>query len=604
MAGFAATGVAPPGVLILALLGAGAVLFRLRGALNRRVEQVYALTGCGLAVVWLVVCAALGDTRMDWVGIVVWAGLAGFWWRHHADRSGAAVTDLVVDLSNCELWNANIRDRGGQMKGAELSRPAPFEHGDSHTVQLVPGVQHLGTAQAALPLISSGLRRPIDQLVIEQHPNHEDPTVLRLQVVTRSPIKQTVWFDHPRHEDGQILLGPYADGCGEATWRLYTEDSMWGGFVLGGIGSGKTKLIELIALSAIARGDTYVIYIDGQSGASSPVLFNHPDIWSAGPDGSMRVLAALERISRWRNKENRVMGLSGFTPSPERPGILTIIDECHRIFGQAASRWADLATEDRKLGKAYLAADQHAGLKEVFGTEDRLRSALLAGNGAALRTTSRVAGHMIPGLDLDPFDLPVIPGYGYLVAPEGSGARTAPFRGRRIPGSREKAKDPSLPVPSVEEWFERLTMVELDGPAARAAGPDFTERHERAAAERSALLDEMNGVAHETDPLRLMADLVADGTIQGDPETVGTLLEARRIDTQNVQEAILALGWTTQPEMRRGEIVAGLKAAGYDYSLSAVQKALDGDNLSRDGGELAKVSHGLYRLTTTQGAVV
>ncbi|MDQ3030766.1 MAG: hypothetical protein M3R09_12225, partial [Actinomycetota bacterium] len=507
--------------------------------------------------------------------------------------------DQVVDLSNCELWDTNIRDRGGQMKGAELSRPAPFEHGDSHTVQLVPGVQHLGTAQAALPLISSGMHRPIDQLVLEQHPDREDPTVLRLQVVTRSPIKQTVWFDQPRHEDGRIALGPYADGCGDAAWRLYTEDSMWGGFVLGGIGSGKTKLIELIALSAIARGDTYVIYIDGQSGASSPVLFNHPDIWSAGPDGSMRVLAALERISRWRNKENRVMGLPGFTPSPERPGILTIIDECHRIFPQAAGRWADLATEDRKLGKAYLAADQHSGLTDVFGGQDRLRSALLSGNGAAMRTTSRIAGNLIPGLDLNPFDLPVLPGYGYLVAPEGSGGRTAPFRGRRIPGSREKTADPSLPVPSVEEWFERLTMVELDGPAARAAGPDFTERHERAEAERSALLDEMNSVVHETNPLHLMADLVADGTITGDPETVGTLLEARRIDTQNVREAILALDWGAHPEMRRGEIVTELKAAGYDYSLSAVQKAL---GEAGTGGGLEKVSHGLYRLTATQGA--
>ena len=45
------------------------------------------------------------------------------------------------------------------------------------------------------------------------------------------------------------------------------------------------------------------------------------------------------------------------------------------------------------------------------------------------------------------------------------------------------------------------------------------------------------------------------------------------------------------------EIVAELKAAGHDYSLSAVQKALNGDNLSAPDGELENPSHGLYRRT-------
>lgn len=576
----------PRGVVAAAvLLGMPAVLFWLRGSLERRAEQVYALACCAAGTAWLGLAAAglTGNRVVDVLGVITWSVAAGLWLRAHRVRDVPEPPKATTTLN--ERWNTNIRDRVGQMKGAELSNPVPFEHGNTYSVQLVPGAQHLATAQTSLPLIVSGLRTPQDQLVLEQHPDHAatDPTILRLQHVTRSPIKRTVYFDEPRFAGGRIPLGLYADGVGEAFFQLFAKDSMLGGYLLGGSGSGKSRLLEQIAVVCRWLGIP-VIYLDGQRGASSPALWEHA-IWSGGPEDAETILAGLEGAAKIRNKYNVRHKLHGFEHSPELPGVLTIVDECHRIFRpETGERWGEAARENRKLGLPILAASQVMGL-ETFGGKDALRSSLLAGNILVGRTLSRISTGMIPGLDLDPTTFPRIPGYFYSVAVDESDARTAPFRGNFLPSEKDKKDDPAIPVWSAMEWFGDLPDATVDDMTGRGLGEAFLRRHEIAEQRRQQLLVEL-GEAPDDGPVVVSGvDLPGEDEPSEEPSTAapGTVIDA-----------VLALPWGQHPEQTRAQIIDGTGCG-----TSAVQKAL---KQLTDSGRLERAGHGYYRLAGGQEA--
>ncbi len=505
---------------------------------------------------------------LDTLLIAGGAVLSAPFWAHHAARTSPRVEPSVDGVE--ALWAANVAAPGFSLPGATLTRVGAFEHGITYRVQLVGGKQSLATVQAALPLISTGLHLPLDELVIERDPaTPRDPSVLQMQVITTSPIKETVLFDRPRHEHGRILLGPHADGMGDATYRLFTRNSMWGGFVLGSIGSGKSRMIEEIALTARAMGHTAIIYVDGQDGASSSVLWRHAAL-RAGADDSARALFVIEQIMRDRQRYNVEHELAGFTPDPGRVGILVVVDECHVPFGKHPDRWAHIARTGRKVGVAILAADQYSDLK-VFGSMEPLRSSLLAGNGYALRTNSRMAGHLLPGLDLDPYELPALPGYGYSIAAKGSDARTAPFRARYLPDRDDKADDPSIMVPSVQEWFEQVPAVQLD---ARAR--------------------------HSMDLALTALDIVAKrkagvGTpAEVEDAVLGMFTKAAAESAATMADRILGLVVEHGGPMRLAEILAALPGA----NVSTVQKAL---KQLVERGDLVRVEHGVYAVAVAVG---
>lgn len=429
------------------------------------------------------------------------------------------------------------------LAGSEWVDHAFFEHGIKVTWQLVPFQHTLGDVQRLMPKVASGMEWPLEQLIVEPHPRYpKNPSIIQLTIVTESPIEGTIWFDRPRFIDGFIQLGPYADGVGEAFFRLYSEYSMHSGFVLAAPGFGKSRLLESIAITAMAMGNTIVFYIDGQNGASSRTLFKHAD-WAVGIEGAPTMMAALERAAAWRQAELRVDywndGGEGFTPSPQRPGILVIIDEQHRIAPLFPERLGFAASEWRKVGQALLGADQESALKTAFANENRIRTGMLSGNGFAMHTPSRVDGNLIPGLETHPADLPKIPGYAVRVAaagstdPDGEPARSAPFRSRYSPNAKGKAKAEAngerVPVPTIEEWFERHRMPEMDRGTARAMGDDYRLRYE---AQRKTL-DEVRALVNATDE---EFDRIARETVW---------IPSQRADRQQIERRSMAITTTT-----------------------------------------------------------
>jgi len=574
----AGTGATAGGAALWLLLIGAWWLARGRSRVTRPVECRYTLAVVVGGLVWLGLAASFGAFEVAPVLGLGWVLLSLPWWAHHwpADRKPEPVIPVE---STQELWDRYVADQGGPLPAAVLHHPTVTPHARAYRVQLRRGRQDMSTALSALPKIATGLDVPMHRLLFDPVPadelgGQERPSLLRLQIVTESPIEETVYFDRPRFDGGTVLLGPHGDGDGDARWRVYVDNGMLGGFVLGSLNAGKSSLFDGLVLTIRAMPvKPITVYLDGQSGASSPTLWKHATL-RGGPDDVPAILAALHRGLKIRQKWNTIHHLSGFTPGLVPDGaqqaitpVLVIADECHRIFRDHAEPWADFAREGRKCGMAVVGASQAVDLS-TFGQNDALRSSLLAGNGVAMRTASRMAG-LFPGLgELNPFDFPPLPGYGYKVAAQGSGERTAPFRGRFLPdaGDARKAAERGVPVPvpTVEEWFARTPDGVLDDMTARVFGDVFLRRDELAEEARRRALDEIEGRTSES-------------------AAVEPVVETAPATARDKVLAILRDGPATRAELIRQS----------GMSESSVQKATAG--LLAEG-LVERAQHGLYGL--------
>lgn len=407
--------------------------------------------------------------------------LAARWWQvnrpgyPNPDATTPATVDEPVSTAGQVImdWREFVGSQGGPLPGSSLSLPAPTRHGYAFTLQLSRGKQTITGARNALDKISTGLEYDVASLIVEAFPpdpaTGKTPTSrCRLQVITDSPIRGDVMFDGPRRRNGLLDIGPYADGNGEAPWRLYSEDSMWGGVIIGKTRSGKSRVAENLAISALSGGDTVIWFLDPQYGASSPALAKVAD-WCVSQDGADDMLQAALAIGDARGRENSLERIQGFTPSPERPGLLIFVDECHRVFQDpaAAKQWAFIARELRKVGVVIVCLSQYIGL-ETFGGSEPLRGGVMAGNAMCMKVNSANGQQLMAGLTVNPLFLPDIPGYGYTVGSEETGIRTAPFRNRLVNKGDAEGWLEAQPRPPLDMLAQTATLI---------AGTAYRDRH-------------------------------------------------------------------------------------------------------------------------------
>lgn len=593
------------GVLAVWALLAGVWWTARRRQLRRAEERWYAAVVWAGSGAWLAAAPLVGVASS---APVLWlvGGLAAVpWWVHHWPRPRPPDPAPVEADDLPARWARNVAASSRALPGAVLSNYAAAEHYDEWDIETVPGAQGqtLDSAVAKLPQIATGLREPQERLLLEARPGG-DPSVHRLKRLRHSPVEEIQYFTEPRYRDGRVLLGSHVDRIGDAVWRVYTQNSMWGGFMGGGTGTGKSRLLEMIALTLRwewqQRGiPTAIIYLDGQNGASSPVLWEHAT-WSGGPDDVSTVLDALDAAASTRQAWNRLHGLTGFTPG-YRPdgaeegltGLLVIADEFHALCPnkQVATRFARVSREQRKLGHALLAADQATDL-DTFGTLDVLRATLLDGNGMAFRISSQTQGSLIPGLAINPAQLPAIPGYGYKIAAPKSGERTTAFRADFLPADTDR-EEQVIPdgVRTVESWFAATEDAPVDAMTRRALGPAFEQR-----AERKALALEVDRAMVDGRELpAIEAPDVADSRVESGPDSgVWAALASlgggqravegkKRPARERIVELLRERGETT-----RQELLAELGVSG-----SAVTQALQ--RLQADG-QVSRVRDGVYDL--------
>ncbi|HYU86334.1 MAG TPA: type IV secretory system conjugative DNA transfer family protein, partial [Kribbellaceae bacterium] len=560
------------------------------------------ITGGG----WLAIVTAHGLTWTNTGGLLLLELLlASRWWQacrlgHPSGRPQSPLpkpvnADTGPDRDNIPgLWDAYIGNKDGALAGSYLHSRIVDDHRESYTVELVPGKHSLDKALSSLDRIQSGLRRPQQEIIVEPHPSG-DSAQLQLTIVTKSPIKDTVPFDGPKYVrvgyDSWIEPGGYADGEGRVRVSLYAANSARHMVVFGGQGSGKTALLNQMAVSARASGHTVIWYLDGQGGASSPQLMKYADWAPTGPTAANDMLAALKRVFAVRGLIMKVNRLAGLSPSAGLPGLVVIIDECHLVFDTdrpaEVKEWTDLAAIARKLCVAFWAATQHPELAS-FGGKDKLRALLMQYTTLVLRTTSGVANNILR-LQVDPSKLPTLPGYGYVVAGDkAEGVRSAPFRADFLDDSDGQA----------DAWFEACPGVALDSASAHAAGSQYTDRvaiAERLAREDEAVLEHlMNGndvpelddaVSTTTSPVTGSLELAEVTAFPAPLVAVTDHLEPHAPDGLSASQAAI---WTVvaQGAEKATEIAfaAGLSTS-QTYKLLAELV---------DAGHLMKAAHGRY----------
>lgn len=486
-----AGGVAVAGfVAAVALSVAGRRRIAARRMRHRFVAAVW------FAALWLA-HAAYAGIHLGAIAVlsIVGAGLSLLWWRER--RIDATPAKGPVKVASEEVadtyatrWAKNLGGQGRQLVGSTLADQHQIKAGYRYTLDLVPGVQTVEQARGMVETLRGGLRLMPDQdVIVEVHPDKPAPSGL-LTIVTRSPIKTPqVWPGPAAGFDpatGSVNLGPFADGEGIAQWSIYKRDGMFGGYLQGAPGSGKSRMIESIAMSAAASQShpTTIWYGDGQHGDSSPMLVEHADYAATSNEAIYNMLMAAIGVMKINGVENRLAKRVGFHPTPERPGLLVILDECHKPLDAAQNPLLAAATqqacltiarEGRKVGVGLIMASQSPTLDAFGGAgngADTLRACLLAGNGAILRSKTRNAKTVFD-VDINPSRFPELAGYAYLCNPAPD-ARSAPFRGYWVTDAQAAS------------WPQRIRWNTLTPRQANTAGSHYARRHEVAAEQAMA----------------------------------------------------------------------------------------------------------------------
>lgn len=468
-------------VTLSALAARWLLLRRQRRRIGSR-EVLAALAGAG----WLCWVIANGP---DWTASTVllaggYAAALRWWrrWRIPNPPDDPQAPDSPDAAHPPRLWGEHVAAAGGPLPGSHLHSEEAIATGLRYLAQLVPGQQTLGRAQGMLPQLRTGLRlRPRQDLVLEQHPD-TDESVISVTIVRQSHVLTAgVPWPRPTYDPaaGTIALGPYVDGEGVAEWLLHSDNGLWGGFLAGSTGSGKSRMLDSIALATAAAG-AVVWYGDPQGGASSPFLTRHADHTAGSVDAIRTMLEQARRVKQLRQAENALNGWEGWTPEQSRPALVIIVDESHSALADKACQAiaTEIAREGRKVGVVLILASQVATL-DAFGSgagADALRSSVCSGNVVILRSKTRNTRNVLPGVDIDPTAFPRVPGYAYLIDDTGT-RRTAPLRGYWLD---DHARD---------QWGQTITWPALDESSAGAAGDGYRNRHAQAATEREALVE-------------------------------------------------------------------------------------------------------------------
>jgi len=446
------------------------------------------LAGAGA---WIALVALAG---MSW-GMLLLLLVAGYaaalpYWRRHRipDPTASPEPQPAADTTSpATLWAANIAD-SGPLAQSYLTNPQPTPTGVRCDLHLRPGKQNRGKVLGMLPDLRTGLLlEPGQDLIVERHPRLNE-SILSLTIVRKSQVLST---DQPwpgptyNPKKGTIDLGPYVDGDGTAAWRLHGQPyRLYNGFLTGSTDSGKSRLLEAIAVGAATAG-CVIWFGDPQGGASSAFLFKHADRRGGSVAEVRQMLREAQSVKNLRQVENALYELEGWSPTEKlpdglcRPGLAIVIDECHNIFSdpECLALADELAREGGKVGVAIIAASQVATL-DAFGGQDSLRSSLVAGNLVLMRTESNNTRNVLSGVSVDPTEFPPIPGYGFL-EDKTRERRSAPFRGYYFTDAARI------------EWGPKIQWLELDAGAANAAGDSYVHRREEAEANRAGLADRL-----------------------------------------------------------------------------------------------------------------
>lgn len=602
-----------------------------------------------VATIWSVITTWTGPSwLMTGVLTVAVLLLGARWWRAHrlpwpvresrpqlALTAGQAVTDeagadqeaeLTEDVDEdaqtervigraqiLERWELYLAAKSKPFVNSVLSNHRKLINGHQFDVDLDADkntVDDLFPRRGKIAAIMG--MKPAD-ILLELHPTGDNSRGM-LTVLTTNPLAKGIPYQGPRYDNGFIDAGMFADGTGWGSVQLTDhKNTVMNGLVCGDPGAGKSVFLENLGMSALHSKCWKVFYCDGSEDADSSSLLNDHMTWSeAGLAGAWAQLKAVKRYCKARGLENNALGpeVRGVNPSPQRLGLLWIIDEFHRLVKQDkefAKEVEQVVRLGRKKGVAIWVATQGLDLSLDFAGISTLRDILTSRNVVAFYSSSTYAHTLISGVNMAPNTLPSDGGYAYLSRPGMSNRASmlrTDFAPDMTPWARELLDVPwddlgllavkqimdqhrVTPEMAREQAAARLDAFRLQLQLGLPDEPEAAEQTEQvdsmaaAASLFSDLLDQMPDVLDLTSSVPAQADGQRDDGEDGVEQDGDTIV--MRVQHYDVLEAIT--GGTEQT----GQIVEACP----QWSRRTVHNAL---NDLRDLGKVHSPSQGRWCL--------
>ncbi|MFB8169353.1 hypothetical protein ACFC60_15545 [Kitasatospora purpeofusca] len=313
------------------------------------------------------------------------------------------------------LWLQRVARRGGCMPGTHLEdvTPDPATGGvaawiraDEDTDALtVPDLYTIAGALRTTPLLVS----------VERTSN---PRKAILRMMDRSPLEDGRPLPGPEtlraNKNGYVQLGTGVSGK-PARIQLYDPE---GGarhvIVVGVTGSGKGGIVQLAALSYHVNG-VAMIYADPK-GSSNPDVEDMVAYAGCGPEGAIGALRVAHAVFAHRVAESRDLRAKNFHPTPERPYVVTILDEMVQLLGdkspyRAEAAWiiSILAAQGRSLGMPVMLCGQIMNLDQM-GSDTSIRDNIFYGGALVLLRSDSAQKSRVdlpPAFDgIDPSQIP------------------------------------------------------------------------------------------------------------------------------------------------------------------------------------------------------
>ncbi|MFC4000905.1 helix-turn-helix domain-containing protein [Prauserella oleivorans] len=381
-----------------------------------------------------------------------------------------------------------------------------------------------------------------------------------------------------------IVYGYYLDGRGHVAYRVVDEGGVLCHYILGSSGSGKTVQLEVIGIALRFLG-AYLIYADGQNGASSQTLAECADeFYTSAPEDIDRLARRLIGVCAVRNRElreNKALR-NRYSYDPHRPPIIVMFEEGHRFWEDHGHLFGKYGSEIRKLGVGYVGASQDFDLAKTFGGSSRLRDAFQAGGSlACMRLTERTRTGMLPASCPD---LTTVPKHGYGFAPY-SERPAALWRTPRLAYTAKRPPKPEDGERWPEDWMRQYDPAELD-PLAQAGldmGQSAADDLHADTSQTSTVATVVHFPGASSSTTETEAEDLTAGQAEAEAEVTG-----RRGDITEAQRRVLA-ALTTLAGARTAQAVAdelGISRQGAEKHLKALV----------DKGKVVR-EHGLWKVT-------
>lgn len=395
-------------------------------------------------------------------------------------------TTQVTPTDIKSLWLRKVGREGGALPGSEVTQ---IEERDGIKGLIIKATEDCDALEFPdLRRLAGALRSRIE--LISYEPTG-DPRTAKMLVMESNPLQNKRPLTDPTTillKHGAMRLGRMASGRPAMVKLIDKALGAMHVAVLGSTGSGKGGVIQLIALSAHLSGSS-IIYADPK-GSSNPTVEKMAAYSGTGKDGSLRALRIAYAILQERIAQSAKTGEKNFTPRPDRPHILTIIDEAPEVIGEGHTEGSEIAEAISRLGRSVgmslLVASQTFKAEAVGSTTTR-EQIVVGGTLVVLRVSkdaSRLMDLPASWAGVDPSHIPAswsndddgklfyedteeIPpadrtyGLGYLAS--GDSSAPAMFRAEDLEDATDHVAGttPTLPA-DMPWWHDEPTMTAIE----------------------------------------------------------------------------------------------------------------------------------------------